>query len=246
MTLLGLPVTVEASFIDPGVADTQTAAIDWNDGTVDPSTAFDAFSDAHGGAVGTLSHAHVFTAPGTFSIQVTVTDDDGGTTTATVVIEVLSPADALELVLEDLDGRLLTATGAARRALLDARDAIDGHVLGAASDGALDLLASGQLDAAMRKLVDTIDGLLAAEAAGAGDLGLAKDLVGLAAFAIAYDTHDQAVDATAPASPPQQRRLDEIAALITRGGQSLAADDHEAAVADFADAVRGAVPLCGC
>ena len=153
VTLLGLPVTVEASFTDPGVADTQTAAIDWNDGTVDPSTAFDAFSDAHGGAVGTLSHAHVFTAPGTFSIQVTVTDDDGGTTTATVVIEVLSPADALELVLEDLDGRLLTATGAARRALLDARDAIDGHVLGAASDGALDLLASGQLNAAMRKLV---------------------------------------------------------------------------------------------
>ena len=50
-TIVGLPVTVAATFTDPGVADTQSASIDWGDGSP-LDTSFTSFSDAHGGAIG--------------------------------------------------------------------------------------------------------------------------------------------------------------------------------------------------
>ena len=53
-----LPVTDRASFTDPGKPDTQTAAIQWGDGTTDSSNVFEAFSDAFGGVVGQLRQSH--------------------------------------------------------------------------------------------------------------------------------------------------------------------------------------------
>src|SRR5262249_36428634 len=58
-TIVGLPVTVAATFTDPGVADSQTATIDWGDGSP-LETSFTFFSDAHGGATGVLKDSHVF------------------------------------------------------------------------------------------------------------------------------------------------------------------------------------------
>lgn len=77
--LSGLGVTLDASFTDPGRADTQSATVDWGDGTVD--TSFDDFADASNGATGRLSDGHTYSAAGKYSVRITVTDDDGGTVT---------------------------------------------------------------------------------------------------------------------------------------------------------------------
>ena len=53
-----------ASFTDPGKPDTQTAAIQWGDGTTDSSNVFEAFSDAFGGVVGQLRQSHRYANAG--------------------------------------------------------------------------------------------------------------------------------------------------------------------------------------
>lgn len=70
--------TLTVSFSDPGSADTQTALIDWGDGSsqvVDP-------------ALSPLTLTHTFALAGSYSATVTVTDDDGdaGIGTATVAV----------------------------------------------------------------------------------------------------------------------------------------------------------------
>lgn len=69
-----------ASFTDPGVSDTHTATIDWGDGaveagTVDPATR-------------TVPGNHVYPEPGIYTVIVTVTDDDGATSSDTLAITV--------------------------------------------------------------------------------------------------------------------------------------------------------------
>jgi uncharacterized repeat protein (TIGR01451 family) len=69
-----------ATFIDPGLADTHTATVDWGDGTVEAAVVN---QEAH-----TVSASHVYTAPGTYTVTVSVTDDDGGTGSDTFTVTV--------------------------------------------------------------------------------------------------------------------------------------------------------------
>jgi hypothetical protein len=62
-------------FTDPGVADTHGATIDWGDGTVDAG-------------VGTVTGRHVYAAPGAFTVEVCVRDDDGGSGCDSLSVEV--------------------------------------------------------------------------------------------------------------------------------------------------------------
>jgi ELWxxDGT repeat protein len=63
-------VDLQASYSDPGSADTHTASIDWGDGTVEPATV-DQWAN-------TLTGSHLYTAAGDYLVVVTVTDDDAG------------------------------------------------------------------------------------------------------------------------------------------------------------------------
>jgi hypothetical protein len=76
-------VNVSASFTDPGSNDTHTCAIDWGDLTVDPGVV----------AAGTCTGSHNYAAGGTYTIVVTVTDDDGGSDSDDVTIDVNAPPD---------------------------------------------------------------------------------------------------------------------------------------------------------
>ena len=69
-------VTLNASFTDPGTADTFTTSVDWGDGTAASTQSL---------AAGTRSFtaSHAYSAAGTYVVTVTVTDRDNGKGTQT-------------------------------------------------------------------------------------------------------------------------------------------------------------------
>ncbi|MBI1293414.1 PKD domain-containing protein [bacterium] len=79
---LGGPVTVTATFADPGSADTHTAIVDWGD------------SSSANGVIdgGTISAGHTYTATGVFSVEICVTDDDSGQGCDTLTVTVTNTA----------------------------------------------------------------------------------------------------------------------------------------------------------
>lgn len=86
----GQVVTVEGSFTDSGWLDTHTAVVDWGDGQTTEAT-INELNEAPE-ATGTFSAQHSYSSMGVFNIVVTVTDDDGGTGTASTQAEAgLSP-----------------------------------------------------------------------------------------------------------------------------------------------------------
>ncbi len=163
----GLPVTAHGSFTDPGIPDHQTAILHWGDGLTDPSSAFDLFADALGGAVGHLQHAHPYAIAGDFSVELQVTDDDGGVDNASFPVEVLTPLQAVVQVVDLLDQLIAgTTSNAQLNPLQRARKALDGSVGGLGANGAVDKLEEGNTQAALEKLRQAIADLETARAAG--------------------------------------------------------------------------------
>ena len=70
--IVGSPITVSATFSDPGVSDAPWAyAFEWGDGS--PRTTGSTTS-----RTGPVSATHTYTKVGTYTVRVTVTDKDGG------------------------------------------------------------------------------------------------------------------------------------------------------------------------
>lgn len=63
---------VSAAFSDAGTADTHTGTINWGDSSNSPAVV----SESSG--AGTATGSHTYTSAGTFTVGVTLTDDDGG------------------------------------------------------------------------------------------------------------------------------------------------------------------------
>jgi hypothetical protein len=102
------PVIVTAAVSDPGTADTQTAAVDWGDGSA-PTVV-----DVPGS--GGVSAIHVYTAPGVYTVTLRVEDDDGGVETTT-----------FEQVVFDPDAGFVTGAGwieSPQGAVVDDPDAV--------------------------------------------------------------------------------------------------------------------------
>jgi len=79
----GESFTLTASFSDPGVLDKHTATVEWGDGTP-PNSGTVYEQDGSG----TVTASHTYTAAGSYTLTVTVTDDDGGSNFKTADIEV--------------------------------------------------------------------------------------------------------------------------------------------------------------
>ena len=160
----GLPITVKGSFTDPGKPDHQTAEINWGDGLVLANSAFDGFTDAFGGATGTLTHTRTYAGAGNFDLTLGVTDDDGGAVAQSIAVPILTQQQALAQMIETLDQIIANTTDAAlRKILLDARKALQWN----GASGAIDKLRLKNPQAALVKLGQALDSLRAAQAAGA-------------------------------------------------------------------------------
>jgi len=166
--ITGVEYSVKASFIDPGKPDTQTAAIAWGDGAIDQSASFRAFNDAFGGRIGNVDHGHKFQAAGSYTIGLTVTDDDKDAGEIEMNLDVISPAAAIGYVIGEIDSLLTGATDASiRRHLEQARRLLAGNTQGSSPNGALDNLANGETGAAIAKVRESIEELRQAQAEGA-------------------------------------------------------------------------------
>lgn len=165
--LTGLPVTARASFTDAGRPDRQTATLDWGDGGTDSSTQFDSFSDAFGGVVGALEHAHSYAAGGEQTVLLSVTDDDNGMTTGEHAVRVVTPEQALAEIGAILEALIASTTNhQVRKDLEAAQKALVGNPQGS-QNGALNKVRGGQVSAADSFLRKAIDRLMQAQAGGA-------------------------------------------------------------------------------
>ncbi len=79
------------TFTDPGTLDTHTATIDWGDGSIAVGIVGQSPSGPPGNAAGqsgTVAGAHIYADDGTYTVVVSVLDDDGGSHSDTLDVEV--------------------------------------------------------------------------------------------------------------------------------------------------------------
>ncbi|MCP4168260.1 MAG: hypothetical protein GY759_20535, partial [Chloroflexi bacterium] len=82
----GDSLTVAATYTDAGVLDTHTATVDWDDGTItDPATVDQDLN--------TASASHIYTKNGSYTVEICVQDNSGGTgcDTLTVTVQNVPP-----------------------------------------------------------------------------------------------------------------------------------------------------------
>jgi hypothetical protein len=168
-----IPVTVRASFTDPGRPDTQTASVAWGDGATDPHTAFDSFSDAFGGRIGELSETHQYQSAGNYNLALQVVDDDHDGATVSATVPVLSALQALNTAIAQVNQLLsVTTDPAVRRLLLSALRSLQGSVATVSQNGTGDKLDLPTATAAQIKVHLAIEDLLKVQASGTNTTAL--------------------------------------------------------------------------
>jgi hypothetical protein len=74
-TVVGVTIQLSASFTDPAVNDNHTCVVSWGDGQASGTI-------TESGGSGKCTASHKYAAKGTYSVSVSVTDDDGGVGTS--------------------------------------------------------------------------------------------------------------------------------------------------------------------
>lgn len=88
------PITFEGGFTDAGALDTHTATFDYGDGSPVDTTTYGA------SGFGDTTDTYAYRAPGTYTVTYTVTDDDGGSSSAAVKVTVETPEAALGVIAD--------------------------------------------------------------------------------------------------------------------------------------------------
>ncbi|HSV42487.1 MAG TPA: PKD domain-containing protein, partial [Methanomassiliicoccales archaeon] len=152
--ILPLVHTVEfaASFTDIGVLDTHTAVWSWGDTTSENGVVFEADGS------GTVAASHSWSVAGTYTVRLTVTDDDTEDSWVEWRIVVVSAQDAIGIVDDYIQELPNPAFAKNAKAVLDKKGAL--HVM------ALDMIAmiddgdyNSALNSMIRNFESKMDGL---------------------------------------------------------------------------------------
>lgn len=235
VVLTNTQIDLAGSFTDVGTQDTHVADINWDDGS----------GGGLGSTTGSIAASHVYTTPGVYTVLLEVTDDDTGVGPATASITVVDAAGAMENLLSQLK-EIATDPGvdpAAASAINDAIAQLEGQNGGGAESGALDLLAKGNLNAALVKMWQAMQSLETAETLDANlDLAPQKSLLALTAKSAAMDAI--VVADVAAVKRSEIRKVADAYALIDDGDAQLVVHDYVGAVDTYraaAQAVQGIV-----
>ena len=174
--ITGMPVKVSSNFTDPGVADRQTASISWGDGTSDEQGAFDIWDEAFGDGTGNLSDSHEYSAAGTYTIDLTVADDDQDESGTGASVRVVTPEQAVNEIVAMIDAAISAATDQTVRAQLQhAKLALTGNNP-MSQNGALQMIQAGN-NLAAAAFTQTSATWLSRAAQGGADVATAMALV---------------------------------------------------------------------
>jgi len=95
---LGNTASLNVTFSDPGFADNHTATVYWGDGTNEPGIV------SEDGGSGSVNGTHFYTWPGNYTVQIEVTDDDGGVGSGNFTCDVLPvPELMVEILLNEVN-----------------------------------------------------------------------------------------------------------------------------------------------
>jgi PKD repeat protein len=235
---VGLTVNVDESYSDAGSLDTRTASRDWGDGTID--------------SVGTVTDAttgqHIYSTPGTYTIRVTVNDNDGGISEATRQIVVVTPIDGVQSVIDDL--RMFRSNSRTAKAAIDsALVNLEGNNGGKANNGAVDQLAIGNINAGLIKLRSALQDLHKASTADRSlDLTGIREQLTLTAKAVVTQTiadAQAAAEADGTVSKSEFLYLQGAAAAMTIADKRLEYGDYTGAVDTYRTALAFALKVLG-
>jgi hypothetical protein len=232
--LLGLSMDLAGVLHDAGTLDTHTAMVDWGDEETTSAAVSESPYGPPGsvaGMDGSISSSHTYAEPGDYVITLTVTDDELVESAPSLAsIRVYDPSGAVERSIDDL------LSLAATPSIAEAIDRLRGDDGGADDNGALDELAKGNANAALRKIAQALEYLEAAEAQDSAlDLTSAKSFLTLVAKSVAVEL---VAEAEALAKPKQQAKIVQAKLLIARGDGLLASGDYVEAAQSYQEAVR--------
>jgi hypothetical protein len=146
-TFPGRVLELSGSFIDSGQVDTHTGTVMWGDGT----------QSNLGGVTSPVHVQYFYSAPGNYTAAFIVTDDDGGSGSDSAAIRIVGIVEGLEEIIEIL--RPHTGNRHVSKAIGD----LGGQNNGEASNGALDLLEKGNINAALVHIGHGVRELTAAQ-----------------------------------------------------------------------------------
>ncbi|MCO5176837.1 MAG: tandem-95 repeat protein [Thermomicrobiales bacterium] len=229
IVVVGMEVDLTSLFTDVGGQDTHTATIDWGD----QSSSVDINP-----AASPIIASHTFDSVGTFTIALTVVDDDGASATQSAVVNVVDPVTATAAVVDDLTALAREKPNLALFATLSLLRGNNGR---AANNGALALL-EGDPGAALVKLGMALTVL--AFAPDSDTVANAEYVLTSVARAVALQHQAEAIVALGSnPSKGEQKQLDRIADDIATGDRFLANGAYPKAVSIYTGALWRALDL---
>jgi hypothetical protein len=229
VALVGLQLKLSDSFTDTGLQDTHTARVVWGDGNTTVPTL------VQGVGTGSISDSHVYALANRYTVTAQVTDDDTKMGPGSAVIDVVKADGAINAAVTKLTAWFADPAINPETALLltQTLNKLRGDNEGSAENGALDLLAKGNLNAALGKFLHAQQYLAQVNTI---DVSRIQGLLALTAKALAVEAIARAEAITV--KPAQKRKIQQAKQAVLQGDTLLAAKNYSGATGKYQEAIR--------